>query len=146
MNKFCLVLTDSLRSKFEIEVEVFVSKKEKIVRMSLMKLLIPYEFFNDMIKFIRKFLNCRQKLFLLVWTTLAYVFVYPKLNQSIKWRFVYIIVNSNRYKLRKNMDDLLDFLNNWSRVYLVDFHVTLSRFHKSSTFFSFLLKSLEEKF
>ena len=121
-------------------------KRKKIVHMSFMKLLISYEFFNDMIKFIRKFLNCRQKLFLLVWTTLAYVFVYPKLNQSIKWRFVYIIVNSNRYKLRKNMDDLLDFLNNWSRVYLVDFHVTLSRFHKSSTFFSFLSKSLEEKF
>ena len=29
MNKFCRVLTDSLRSKFEIEVEVFVSKKKK---------------------------------------------------------------------------------------------------------------------
>ena len=121
-------------------------KRKKIVHMSFMKLLISYEFFNDMIKFIRKFLNCRQKLFLLVWTTLAYVFVYPKLKQSIKWWFVYIIVNSNRYKLRKNMDDLLDFLNNWSRVYLVDFRATLSRFHKSSTFFSFLSKSLEEKF
>ena len=91
MNNFCRVLTDSLRSKFEIEVEVFVSKKKKAVHMSLMKPLLSYEFFNDMIKFIRKFWNCRQKFYP------GYLFVYPKLKQSLKWRFDYIIVNNNRY-------------------------------------------------
>ena len=63
--------------------------------MSMMKPLISYEFFNDIIKYITASWNCRQKFYR------SYFFVYPKLNQSIKWRFDYIIFNNNRYKLRK---------------------------------------------
>ena len=80
MNNFCQVLTDFLKSKFEIEVEVFVSKKKEAVHMSLMKPQLSYEFCNDMIRFIRKFWNWRQKFYP------GYFFVYPKLKQSIKWR------------------------------------------------------------
>ena len=95
MYKFCRVLTDSLRSRFNIEVDVFVSKKKKIVHMSLMKPLISDEFFKDILKFIEKFWCRRQKFYS------GYFFIYPKLNQNIKWRFNYIIVNNNRYKIRK---------------------------------------------
>ena len=37
-------------------------------------------------------------------------FVNPILNQSIKWRFDYIIVNNDKFRQRKkrDMDDLLD--------------------------------------
>ena len=42
MNNFCKNLGDSLRDEFEIEVDVFISKKkkEKLVYMSLSKSLI----------------------------------------------------------------------------------------------------------
>ena len=94
MNNFCQVLTDSLKTKFKIEVTVFILKKKKIVHMSLVKPLISYEFFDDIIKLIKKVWNRRQKFYP------GYFFVYLKLNQSIKWRFDYIIVNKNRYKLK----------------------------------------------
>ena len=70
MNNFCQALTDSLRSEFGIEVEVFVSKKKKIVHMSLMKPLILHKFFNDIIKFVRTY-----------WT--GYFFVNLILNQRL---------------------------------------------------------------
>ena len=63
--------------------------------MSLMKPLISDEFFKDILKFIEKFWCRRQKFYS------GYFFIYPKLNQNIKWRFYYSIVNNNRYKIRK---------------------------------------------
>ena len=95
MNNFCQALTDSLRSEFGIEVEFFISKKKKIVHMSLMKPLISYKFFNDIIKFVRTYWSRRQKLYL------GYFFVNPILNQSIKCRFDYIIVNHDKFRQKK---------------------------------------------
>ena len=63
MNNFCKALTDSLRSEFETEIEVFVSKEKKIVHMSLMKPLVSYSFFKDIIRFVRRFWGCRQQLY-----------------------------------------------------------------------------------
>ena len=101
MNNFCHALTDSLRKRFEIEVDVFALKKKKIVRMYLMKPLVLYKFIKEMRKFIKFFRYLRQKFYP------GYFFVHPKLNQSLKWRFDYIIIGNNRYKFKKNMDDLL---------------------------------------
>ena len=95
MKNFYRFLKKSLRSKFEIEVDVFVSKKTKTVHMSLMKPLFSYEYFREIINFIKKFWNHKQKSYP------SYFFVYPKLNQNIKWHFDYIIVNNNKYRLKK---------------------------------------------
>ena len=92
MNNFYRALTDSLRSEFGIQVEVSVSKRKKIVHMSLMKPLISYKFFNDIIKFVRTYWNRRQKLYP------GYFFVNPILNQSIQCRFDYIIVNHDNFR------------------------------------------------
>ena len=102
MNKFCQFLADSLREEFEIEVDVFVPKKKKILHMSLMKPLVSYKFFKKIINFIKSYWYHRQKFYP------VYFFVYPKLNQSLQWCFDYIIVGNNRYKSKKNMDNLLD--------------------------------------
>ena len=69
--------------------------------MSLMKPLVSYKFFNEIIQFIKIFWYHRQKFYP------GYFFIYPRLNQSLKWRFDYIIIGNNRYKFKKNMDDLL---------------------------------------
>ena len=53
MNNFCESLGDSLREKFKIEVEVFVSNKKKLVHMSLRKPPISYKFLNRIINFVR---------------------------------------------------------------------------------------------
>ena len=95
MNNFCHALTDSLRKKFESEVGVFVSKQKKIVNMSLMKPLVSYKFFNEIIQFIKIFWYHKQKFYP------GYFFIYPRLNQSLKWGFSYIIIGNNRYKLKK---------------------------------------------
>ena len=92
INNFCKALTDSLRSEFEIEVEVYVSKKKKMVHMSLIKPLVLSSFFKDIIRFVRRFWGRRQQLYP------GYFFVQPILNQSIKWRFDYIIFTSDKSK------------------------------------------------
>ena len=89
MNNFCRALTDSLRSEFGIEVEVFVCKKKK---KSLLRPLITYKFFNDMRKFVRTYWSRRQKLYP------GYFFVNHILNQSLKWRFNYIIFNHDKLR------------------------------------------------
>ena len=95
MNNFCTNLEDSLREEFEIEVEVFISKKKKLVHMSLVKPLISYNFFKDIINIIRDYWNKKQRFYP------GYFFLYPKLNQSLKWRFDYIMITNNRYKGKK---------------------------------------------
>ena len=101
MNSFCENLGGSLCQEFEIEVKVFVSKKKKLVHMSLVKPLIFYKFFNDIIKFIRKYLNMRKRFYP------GFFFFCPKLNQSVKWRFHYITISNSKFR-GKNMDELLD--------------------------------------
>ena len=49
--------------------------------MSLAKPLISYEFFKDMIEYVRRYWRERKKNFP------EYFFVYPKLNQSLKWLY-----------------------------------------------------------
>ena len=90
MNNFCENLGDSLREKFKIEVEVFVSNKKKLVHMSLRKPPISYKFLNRIINFVRKYWNMRKRFYP------GYFFLYPKLNQSLKWRFDYIIISNNK--------------------------------------------------
>ena len=84
-----------MSKKFESEVDVFVSEKEKIVYMSLMKPLVSYKFFNEIIQFIKIFWYHKQKFYP------GYFLIYPRLNQSLKWGFSYIIIGNNRYKLKK---------------------------------------------
>ena len=63
MNNFCKNLGDSLRDEFEIEVDVFISKKKKLVHMSWSKPLISYKFFKAIISFIRDYWNKRQRFY-----------------------------------------------------------------------------------
>ena len=67
-----------------------------------MKPLVSYKFFNEIIKFIENYWYRKRNFYP------GYFFVYPRLNQSLNRRFDYIIVGNNRYKFKRNMDDLLD--------------------------------------
>ena len=55
MNNFCRHLRESLSERYNIEVDAFVSKKKKLVHMSLVKPLLTYNFFEEMIVFIRNY-------------------------------------------------------------------------------------------
>ena len=85
MNSFCRSLTDAIQLEFNINANAFVSGKKKIVHLSLDKPLIYYPFFKQIIRFIRKYSENRK------YFCLPYILRYPKLNQSIKWRFDYVI-------------------------------------------------------
>ena len=63
--------------------------------MSLVKPLVAYKFFKEIINFVRIYWNNRNKFYP------GYFFLYPKLNQTLKWRFDYIIITNNRFKGKK---------------------------------------------
>lgn len=103
MNNFCRGLTDALCSEFDIDMDVFVSKKKKIVHLSLYKPLISYSYFKDIIRFIQTYWKERKHFFS------SYLLQYPLLNQSVKWRFDYIIAATKNIDNKRNkMDALLD--------------------------------------
>lgn len=62
MNSFCRNLWQCLSERL-IEVDVLVSKKEKILQMSLMKPLISYEVYKEIIAYFRRYWNGRKKFF-----------------------------------------------------------------------------------
>ena len=97
MNSFCLSLSEALQAKFDIDVKVFVTKKEKIVHLSLRKPLIQYPFYKQIITFIRKYWYNRE------YFCEPYILKYPKLNQSIKWRFDYVIALKKDKTVKKWM-------------------------------------------
>ena len=60
MNSFCRSLTDAIQLEFNINANVFASRKKKIVHLSLHKPLIYYPFFKQIIRFIRKYSESRK--------------------------------------------------------------------------------------
>ena len=64
MNSFCGHLEQSLSKKFKIEVDLFVSKKKKLIHLSLFKPLLSYEFFKEIIEYIRCYWHDRKIFFL----------------------------------------------------------------------------------
>ena len=71
--------------------------------MSLKKPLIHYTFYKEIISFLTKYWEERK------YFCQPYILCYPKLNQSITWRFAYIIAFKKKNKtLISEMDALLD--------------------------------------
>ena len=89
-------MTNSLPNEFEIEVDVFLSKKKKN-RFSLVNPLISYLFFKEIIRFITIYWKHRQEYFP------GYNLLYPILNQSIKWRFDYIMTAKKKSRQQKKI-------------------------------------------
>ena len=73
-----------MREEFEIEVDVFVSKKKKFVHVSLMKALVSYKFLNEIIVYEKVLVSQREILF--------WLFFYRNLNQSLKWGFIILLL------------------------------------------------------
>ena len=96
MNSFSSHLEQSLSNKIKIEVDVFVSKKKKLVHLSLFKPLLSYEFFKEIIDYIRCYWNDRKKNFP------EHFLICSKLNQTLKWHFDYIIIVKNKTRSKKN--------------------------------------------
>ena len=63
MNSFYRCLRQALIEKFNIEVDIYVSKKKKLVHLSLTKPLISYENVKAINNFIRIYWNERKYIF-----------------------------------------------------------------------------------
>ena len=87
--------------KFSIEVDVFVSKKKKLVHLSFLKPFISYPFLEELIDFVKSYWQKRKYFYP------GYYFIYPKRNQRLKWKFDYVFIVKNKPS-NKKMDDLLD--------------------------------------
>lgn len=68
--------------------------------MSLVKPLLSWYFFEDIIEFVKEYWNKRKCFYP------GYFIVYPRLNQSLKWRYDYVIIVKNKHK--KITENLLD--------------------------------------
>ena len=76
MNSFCRCLRSSLNQKFKVEVDVYISKKKKLVRVSFLKPLISYSFFEELIDFAESYLKKRKYFYS------GYYFIFPKLIKA----------------------------------------------------------------
>ena len=85
MNTFCVLLTDAIHNKFNVDAKVFVSQKKKHIHLSLKKPLYECPDHRRIVSFIKKYFEDR------VTFCSFYVLNFPRLNQSIKWRHHYII-------------------------------------------------------
>ena len=55
MNRFCRDLKLSLLRRFNIDVDVYISKRKKLVHMSLEKPLFSYQYSEEIINFVNGF-------------------------------------------------------------------------------------------
>ena len=85
MNISCTYIQDEIKKHFKIEVDVFASKKKKLVHFPFEKPLLKYPFFQDVIELVSFRWNKRMLFFD------DYEFIYSKLNQSMKGKSGYII-------------------------------------------------------
>ena len=94
----------------------FRLEQEKTCSYIFSETFPAYNFLKDIISFIRHW-NCRKFLYP------GYLFLYPRLNQSLKWHFDYIIVANNRFIGKKKTwtSYYIDFLKGWSVLFNVNF-------------------------
>ena len=91
MNNFCRQLRLSLSQRFNIDVDVYVSKKKKLVHMSLVKPLFSYCFFKEIIDFVKCYQQKRKFFFP------GYFSIYL----SLKWRYDYVLIVKNKPTAKK---------------------------------------------
>ena len=84
MNIFCKSLSESIFKRFNIEADVFASKKKKLGHIAFERSLISYYFFDEIINFTEHYWHEHKYFFA------RYHFVYPRLNQNLKWKNDYI--------------------------------------------------------
>ena len=97
----------SLSQKFKIEVDVYVSKKKKLADLPFLKPLISYPFFDELVDFVRNYWQKRKFFYP------GYQFTYPRINQSLKWRFDYVVIVKNNPGIRKKWTVyLIGFMKN----------------------------------
>ena len=65
MNKFCRHLSLSLSQRFNIDVDVYVSKKKKLVHRPLVKPLFSYRSFKEIIEFVKNYWQKKENSFFL---------------------------------------------------------------------------------
>ena len=63
--------------------------------MPLAKLLLSYNFFEEIIEFIKNYWN-KEKYFFP-----GHCFTYPQMNQSLKWQIDYIVIEKNKPTSKK---------------------------------------------
>ena len=79
-----------MSQRFNIDVDAYVSKKEKLVHISLVKPLLSYRSFEEIIELVKNYWQKRKFCFP------GYFFIYPKLNHSLKWRYDYALIVKNK--------------------------------------------------
>lgn len=82
-------------------------KKKKLVHLSLVKPLLSYNFIDDMIELIKNYWN-KGNFFP------GCFYIYPKLNQSLKWRYDYILTVKSKPSTKKWMIYWTDSMRTWN--------------------------------
>lgn len=84
MKVFCVFIKKRITDKFGVHVDVFRSRKKKLVYLLLKKPLPSYVFFDGLILFMKNESEKSQRFFE------NYEVIYPRLVHLLKWRFDYV--------------------------------------------------------
>ena len=72
--------------------------------MPFLKPLISYSFFEELMDFVENYWK-KTKFF-----SPGYYFIFPRLNQSLKWRLDFVFIVKNKQQNRKWKTFYIDFL------------------------------------
>ena len=83
MNIFCRCLSESIFKRFNIEADVFVSKRKKLVHIAFERALISYYFFDELINFIEHYWHERKYFFYRISFCVSKVKSKPKMEKRL---------------------------------------------------------------
>ena len=98
MNTFCEYIKDEIKKEFNFPVDVFVSRKEKLVNFAFESF---FSFYDELIRFV--YVKWEQRRFLM-----SYEMAYPRLITSLRWKFDYVFFSE--WKMQKCEHELLERL------------------------------------
>ena len=90
MRAFCEDIKKVIPNRFGIEIDVFVSRKRRLVHFAFKQPLLGYPFYRILLIFVRKEW-AHQEIFFE-----GYEIVFPRLISSIRWRYDYVFFQKRK--------------------------------------------------
>lgn len=102
MKVFCVFIKEKISEKFGIDVDVFISRKKRLVHFAFKKPLTSHLFFNYLIVFVKSEWEKRQRFLE------NYEIINPRFVYSLKWRFDYVFFQLKKGKMERRQQNELE--------------------------------------
>lgn len=102
MKVFCVFIKEKISEKFGIDVDLFISRKKRLVHFAFKKPLTSHVFFNYLIVFVKNEREKRQRFLE------NYEIINPRFVYSLKWRFDYVFFQLKKGKMERRQQNELE--------------------------------------